>query len=231
MKILDLLSVKGLSFLLLFVGVAIISSSINFSQVLGGPKNQTFTFFQFVGPIAGGFLGAGVGALSVLLAQAVSFITLGSSAEPITFLRFLPMIFATIYFAKYSKGKLHSAVVPLLCMIAFILHPVGGQAWFYSLYWLIPALVLLVPENLFARSLGATFTAHSIGSIIWLYSFPSTPEFWIALIPIVAFERLLFACGISASFVAFNTVLARVETVAKSGMLHIDKRYVLFAKN
>ncbi|MEM4348638.1 MAG: hypothetical protein QXN37_03655 [Candidatus Anstonellaceae archaeon] len=227
MEIKDLFSVKGLTFLALFTLISVIASSINFSEVLGGPSNQTFTFFQFIGPIAGGFLGAGVGILSVVLAQLASFVILGKSLEVINVLRFLPMVFAAFYFAKYAKGKLTQAAVPLLCMAAFVLHPVGSQAWVYSLYWLIPLIALILPENLFARSLGATFTAHSIGSVIWLYSFPSTPEFWIALIPVVAFERLLFASGIAVSFVAFSTVLARVDAIAKSGLIHIDRRYVV----
>jgi len=230
MKVENVLSAKGLSFLLLFTLVALVASQINFSQVLGNEPNQSFTLFQFMGPIAGGFLGAGAGVLAVLLAQVVSFIWLGKPVDIINIVRLAPMLFAAFYFAKYSKGKLVQALVPLACMALFIAHPIGAQVWFYSLYWLIPAAVLLLPENLFARSLGSTFTAHSIGSIIWLYAFPSTAAFWVALIPVVAFERLLFASGISVSYVAFNTVLSRVEAVAKSGLVAIDRRYVLLAQ-
>ena len=230
MKIENVLSAKGLAFLLLFTSIALTASGINFSQVLGGAPNQSFTFFQFMGPIAGGFLGAGAGVLSVMLAQLVSFFWLGQKVELINVLRLAPMLFAAFYFAKYAKGKLVQAVVPLACIALFIIHPVGAQAWFYSLYWLIPAIVLVLPEHLFLRSLGSTFTAHSIGTIIWLYAFPSTAAFWLALIPVVAFERLLFASGISVSYVAFNTVLSRVELVAKSGIVAIDRRYVFFAQ-
>jgi hypothetical protein len=230
MKVENVLSAKGLLFLLLFTAVALVASSINFSQVLGGAPNQSFTLFQFMGPIAGGFLGAGAGVLSVLLAQVVSFIWLGKAVDLVNMLRLAPMLFAAFYFAKYSKGKLVQAAVPLACMALFIAHPVGQQAWVYSLYWLIPAIVLFLPERLFLRSLGSTFTAHSIGSIVWLYAFPSTAAFWLALIPVVAFERFLFASGISASYVAFNTLLSRVDAVAKSGLVAIDRRYALFAQ-
>lgn len=226
MKIENVLSVKGIAFLALFTALAAFASSINFSQALGA-DNQYFTLFQFFGPIAGGFLGAGAGMLSVLLAQLVSFVLLGKSIEPINILRLAPMLFAVLYFAKYAKGKLMQAAVPLICMALFMLHPVGAQAWYYSLYWLIPAIALLIPEHLFLRSLGATFSAHAIGGIIWLYTLPTTPEFWVALIPIVAFERFLFAAGISASYVAFNTAFARVEAIAKSGIVSLDRRYIL----
>jgi len=162
MKIENVLSAKGLFFLLLFTAAVLVADRVNFSKVLGA-ENQSFTFFQFLGPIAGGFLGAGAGILSVLLAEIISFIYLGKSIELINILRLAPMLFAALYFAKYSKGKFFQAAVPLACMALFITHPVGSQAWYYSLYWLIPAAVLLLPENLFLRSLGATFTAHSIG--------------------------------------------------------------------
>ena len=229
MKIENVLSAKGVAFIALFTALAVAASNINFSQVLGAP-NQTFTFFQFMGPIAGGFLGAGAGILSVLLAQVVSFVWLGKSLELINILRLAPMLFAALYFAKYAKGKIIQAAVPLICMALFMLHPIGSQAWYYSLYWLIPAIALALPEHLFLRSLGATFTAHAIGGIIWLYFIPTTPAFWLALIPIVAFERTLFAAGISVSYVAFNTLFSRVDALAKSGILTIDRRYVLFAQ-
>lgn len=229
MKIENVLSAKGFAFLLLFSAAVMVADNINFSKALG-TESQYFTLFQFMGPIAGGFLGAGVGALSVLLAETISFIYLGKAFEPINVLRLAPMLFAALYFAKYSKGKLAQAAVPIACMALFMLHPVGSQAWQYSLYWLIPAIALMLPERLFLRSLGSTFTAHSIGGIIWLYLIPTTPAFWMALIPIVAFERILFALGISGSYIAFNTALGRVEAIAASGMVAIDRRYVLMAQ-
>ena len=229
MKIENILSTKGLAFLLLFSALVLVADSINFSQALG-VQNQFFTLFQFMGPIAGGFLGAMAGTLSVLLAEIISFIYLGKAFELINLLRLAPMLFAALYFAAYSKGKLAQSAVPIACMALFMLHPVGSQAWQYSLYWLIPAIALMLPEHLFLRSLGSTFTAHSIGGIIWLYFIPTTPAFWMALIPIVAFERILFALGISGSYIAFNTLLSRFEAVAKSGMVAIDRRYVLMAQ-
>ena len=227
MKIENVLSAKGLAFLLLFSLIVVIANGINFSPILGGETNKSFTLFQFMSPIAGGFLGAGVGVLSVLLAEVISFVWMGKQIELLNVLLLAPALFATLYFAKYSKGKLLTAAVPLVCMALFVLHPVGAQAWYYSLYWLIPLVALLIPEHLFLRSLGATFTAHSIGSVIWLYMFPSTAALWIALIPVVAFERFLFASGISVSYIAFNTLFAHVDAIVKSGAVLIDRRYVV----
>ena len=226
MKIENVTSAKGIAFVLLFSAMALVASAINFSAILGAP-NQSFTFFQFMGPIAGGFLGAGAGVLSVLLAQVISFIYLGTAPNLFSIALIFPMLFAALYFAKYAKGKLSQAAVPIICMALFIINPVGSQAWYYSLYWLVPLIVLLLPENLFLRSLGSTFTAHAVGSIAFLYLIPSTPALWMALIPIVAYERLMFASGISVSYVAFNTVFSRVEAIAKSGIVSIDRRYVV----
>jgi len=227
MKIENVLSAKGLAFVMLFSLLVLAANNVNFSPILGGAANQSFTLFQFTGHVAGGFLGAGIGALSVLLAEVVSFVWLGKSISLLNMALLAPMLFATAYFALYSRGKFAGAAVSLVCMAAFIAHPVGQQAWIYSLYWLIPAVALALPEHLFLRSLGSTFTAHSIGSVVWLYAFPSTPAFWLALIPVVAFERFMFASGISISYVAMNALFARVEAIAKSGVIAIDRRYAI----
>ena len=225
MKIGNILSAKGLAFVMLFSLLVLAANSMNFSSILGGTANKSFTLFQFMGPVAGGFMGAGVGAVSVLLAEVISFFWLGTGVNMLNIILLAPMLAATAYFAAYSRGKFAGAAVSLACMAAFIAHPVGAQAWVYSLYWLVPAIALALPEHLFLRSLGSTFTAHSIGSVVWLYAFPSTPAFWLALIPVVAFERLLFASGISISYVALNALFARVEAVAKSGLVSLDYRY------
>ena len=50
-----------------------------------------------------------------------------------------------------------------------------------------------------------------------------TAEAWLLLIPVVAFERGLFAAGISVSHVLFNTILSRIAAFAKSDCFHIDE--------
>lgn len=219
---------RDFAFLAIFGIAALVAARINFSQALGAP-NQYFTMFQFFGPVAAAFIGPVLGIGAILASEVVNVILLGKSFTLLEIARLFPMLFASYYFVKFGKGKLVQVIVPLACIILFISHPVGAQAWFFSLYWLIPALATLFPLRLFARSLGATFTAHAIGGVVWLYLLPTTPAFWVALIPIVAFERLMFASGISVSYVAFNTLLARVEFIVKSGVVAIDGRYVLFS--
>ena len=221
---------KKLVFLLLFAVLTFVGYQINFSQIIGA-EAQYFTFFQFFGPMAGAFLGPVFGAISVLVAEVGDYLLLGKAFDAIGLLRLAPMVLAAVYFAG-QKNKLSqaSAVIPLACMALFWLHPVGAEAWIYPLYWLIPIGAKLLSKRLFFRSLGATFTAHAIGSVLWLYTVPMPAEAWLGLIPVVAAERLLFALGISVSYLGMNTVLARLENVLPSGVVNVDARYVLSRK-
>jgi hypothetical protein len=196
---------KRIIFVALFFVLVLIGKNINFSPVIGA-ENQFFTLYQFFGPTAGAFLGPIFGGIAVLFAQIADFLILGKEFSLIALLRMLPMIFAVIYFA--NRKKFVGAIVPLLCMVLFIVHPIGKQVWIFSLYWLIPILGSLFPRRfLLLKSLGATFTAHAIGSVLWLYTVPMEAGQWLALIPTVAYERLIFACGIAVSYVFINTVL------------------------
>jgi len=227
-----LFSTKRIIFLLIFIAMVLIGKKINFSSVIGA-ENQFFTLFQFFGPIAGAFLGPLFGVISVLGAELADFLLVGKAFSLINLVRLTPMLFAAYYFG--TKKKNLSILIPLICMALFVLHPIGRQAWFYSLYWLIPVfgkvLPKKIPGKLFFKSLGATFTAHAIGSTAWLYTIPMTPQQWIMLIPIVAYERFLFASGIAISYVAINTVLDKLVNKLKipADILHIDKNY-LFSK-
>ena len=195
-----------------------------------GESGKAFTLFEFFGPMAGGFLGVG-GLVVVGLAKLFGFVMGGSEITLIGLLKLSPMMFAAYYFWKNGARKLTDKVaifVPVVAMIAFWMHPVGQQAWFYALYWVIPVAAKFMPQNLFLRSLGATFMAHCVGSILFLYTIPTNPSLWVMLIPIVAIERTLFAAGISASYVIFTNVLNAVDKAFDVGRyLNLEKGYVL----
>ena len=196
---------KRIVFIAIFFALVLIGKNINFSSVIGA-ENQFFTLYQFFGPTAGAFLGPIFGGITVFFAHIADFLILGKEFTLINVLRMLPMIFAVIYFA--NRKKLLGAIVPLLCVVLYIAHPIGRASWLYSMYWLIPILGSLFPRKfLLLKSLGATFTAHAVGSVLWLYTVPMEAGQWLALIPTVAYERLIFACGIAVSYVLFNTVL------------------------
>jgi len=100
---------------------------------------------------------------------------------------------------------------PLVCMVLFVLHPIGKEAFIYSLYWLIPVFFyFLQNKSVFFMALTSTFLAHCMGSIIWLYTVEMSSGQWLALIPIVAVERLVFACGISIIYFCVNWCMSKI---------------------
>jgi hypothetical protein len=127
---------------------------------------------------------------------------------------------------------LHIAL-PLTCIILFITNPAGKQAAPYASYWLIPIalwtlrILNLTPTNTwFATSLNAlqsTFIAHAVGSIIWLYVVPMSANQWLALIPVVAIERLLIA-GMSVLALQAMVAIAQTATKAKTRMVRYAGR-------
>ena len=230
MEFKKIMTKKGFVFLILFSALAFAGQRINFSALVG-TDNQFFTLFQFFGPIAGSFLGPVVGVAAVLIAEAANFFAVGSEWTALNLVRLLPMLFAAYYFGV-NKDKIKvGIVVPLAAIALFVLHPIGRQAWFFSLYWTIPIIVKILPQkysqNAFLRSLGATFTAHSVGGAAWVWTVPMTANQWAGLIPVVAYERILFALGITGAYILFNTLLDKLDSRLTSDAVHIDKKYVL----
>jgi len=224
---------RGAIFLALFAVLTLIGTQFNFSAIIGA-DNQFFTLYQFFGPVAGGFLGSIGGVIAVATAEIIGFVFSGKELNLINILRLTPMLFAAYYFSKNKdrmfKDKL-GIIIPTAAMVAFWMHPVGAQAWEYALLWTIPMLSKMLPDRLILRSLGATFTAHAVGSVMFIYFISAmTPAVWLALIPIAMFERSVFAVGISVSYIAFASVLNAVEVATDFNIgryLNIERKYVI----
>ena len=235
MKTNKIFSKKKIIFLLLFSGLALIGMNINFSALVGA-ENQYFTLFQFFGPIAGSFLGPVVGVIAVFIAEIVDLIVSDKALTLLNIGRLFTMLFATYFFATDAK-KMLKIITPLAAIFLFVLHPVGREVWFFTLYWTIPIIATLLPKkysnSLVARSLGATFTAHAVGGALWIWTVPMTAAQWIGLIPIVAYERLLFAAGIVISYIVVNAfldkTLDKLKIKVPSNILHINKKFTLSA--
>jgi len=170
------------------------------------------------------FLGPVFGAVAIIFARSADLLINGAEFTVFDIARIFTMVFAAWYFVNYKKNYAMLAI-PAIAMAMFFLHPVGSQVWYYSLYWLIPVAAFFLRENLWLRSLGASFTAHAVGSVAFLYTFTTSPELWLMLIPIVAIERILFATGIAASYISFNNLLNRYFSRDKT--ISIDKKYSL----
>ena len=205
---------KKLFFLALFSIIGFVALQIPFNKIMG--SNVSFTLFDFFAPIAGGFLGPVFGIASVF---AVEVINLFIKHTPITtgsIIRLFPTLFAVLYFALASKKNSSTSLttkwflmVPVLCILAFIAHPIGRQVPYYALmFWLIPVIAYFKRDNLFIKSLGATFTAHAVGGAAWIWAFNLPAVVWKGLIPVVIAERLLFATGIAASYIVLKYTLS-----------------------
>ena len=184
------------------------------------------------------FLGLGNGLAAVLIAKLAGVVVLGQPLEIAALVRLaLPVAAGAAFFYAYKQnGERNGAdetnaskktsagvwlnrfvqfAIPLAAMAAFVFHPAifGTIAMAYALWWTIPIAAAILPKNLFLRSLGATFNQHAVGSVLFLYFVPglANPAIWIALIPVVAVERLVFASGISVSYVCVNKVMAWLE--------------------
>lgn len=158
-------------------------------------------------PVAGAFSGITGSSVLVGLLFALRLLT-GSAASLSILAHFLPGLFAAYYWA--SNSFLMRVCVPAACAVMFAAHPVGYEALIYSIFWLIPMAVYFSNnKSLFATALGSTFTAHAIGSVIWLYTVPMISEQWINLMPLVVFERCVMALGMVAVYRATNWIFAR----------------------
>lgn len=121
--------------------------------------------------------------------------SLFTSLSPLLFfLHRLPIYFATIALRRwdYKIGVL----LPLVAIILFCIHPVGSQVFYYAFYWFIPIGIYgFGKDTIYCRALIASFIAHAVGSVVWLYYGTISSEIWLALIPLVIIERLLIAAG------------------------------------
>ncbi|MFA5306121.1 MAG: hypothetical protein WC365_01590 [Candidatus Babeliales bacterium] len=135
-----------------------------------------------------------------IVAGAIGTVCALFTGLPLTF--GLPSLAATLSWACSSSSQrshrimnfiLH-CLLPLICMTIFMTHPIGSQAWYYALYWLIPVAIWLSSlEHVFMRALQSTFVAHALGGTMWLITGSLTASQWSALVPVVAFERFMIA--------------------------------------
>lgn len=197
---------KKLLFLALFTILGFLSLQVPFNKLAG--SNVSFTLFDFFAPIAGAFLGPVFGIASVLTVQVVNNLVKDTAWTTGAIIRLFPTLFAVYYFATIQKksGQWILAV-PVLAILAFLAHQNGRQVPHYTLFWLIPLIAYRFKNNLYMKSLGATFTAHAVGGAAWIWAFNLRAQVWQGLIPVVISERLLFAAGITVSYILVKHTL------------------------
>lgn len=202
-------SSKKLLFLSIFTLLGFLSLQVPFNKLAG--SNVSFTLFDFFAPIAGAFLGPFFGIGSVLTVEVINNLVKQTPWTTGSIIRLFPILFATYYFATIQKkgsGKWILAV-PIFSILIFLAHPIGRQVPHYPLmFWLIPLIAYRFRNNLYLKSLGATFTAHSVGGAAWIWAFNLKASVWQGLIPVVISERLLFAAGIAVSYLVVKYALS-----------------------
>jgi hypothetical protein len=209
---------RKILFAIIFTILGLLAFQISINEIVG--SGQSFTLFEFLGPIGGMFLGPILGGISAFAVRALNVILFHQKLDLLTVIRFLPAMMAAVYFGLKTKK---TAIIFPICITLFLLNPIGRQAWMYSLIWLIPFVATFFKKKLILNSLGATFTAHAVGSVIFLYTFGLTPAIWISLIPVVFIERGVFTLGIWTSCVAFNFVLEKIPYFKPELILNAGK--------
>lgn len=166
--------------------VVILARLLPFNIIIGS-NHAMFSWSSIFAPVVAGQCG---------FSWVLSFIItkkLWIAPSLILLLHRVPLLIAARAFQK--RDLFITGLLPIVCMALFMVHPIGAQAWPYALYWLIPFILCFMQDVVWVRALQASFIAHAVGSIIWLYSGSIPSEVWMGLIPIVACERLLIAGG------------------------------------
>jgi len=195
-------------------------TKIKFGPILG--TNMKFSLSVFFGPTLAKIFGVTYGTSTIILTHVLGLLAgifwpgsrfIYKIKAVKDYFTFLPIIFAGIYFAKVFKGNKKLIIIPLLCILLFLINPIGRTVWFYSGFWLIPIIISSFKDKLdklfkfpifkiYGYSLGAAFVDHAIGSVIYLYLLKIPANFWIEAIPMTIIERLMIAAGIELFYLA-----------------------------
>jgi len=187
-------------------------TKIKFGPILG--TKMKFSFVAFFGPTLAKIFGIGYGTGIIILTNLIGLIA-GVYKIKATkdYFTFLPIIFAGVYFSKIFRGNKKLIIIPLICILLFVINPIGKTVWFYSGFWLIPISLSLFKEKIdkvfkiplfkiYGYSLASAFVDHAVGSVIYLYLLKIPAHFWVEAIPMTIIERLMIAAGIELCYFA-----------------------------
>ena len=174
-----------------------------------GSKMAFFSFNQCLTPVMGFFTGTTHNLLIFGFRTAFAFFTMDITLSACTY--HLPTLSGTLYLTTHSR--IVRLALPLLCIIFFIMHPVGAKSMLYTVYWIPPVLMAFYkPRSIFLQAVGSTLTTHAVGSVFWLYTHQTNPLFWHSLLSVVWMERLLFALFMTATYYGATACYTRVNT-------------------
>ena len=225
--------VKGF-FSILFAALFMVLTKVKLTHILG--TNMKFSASVFFGPTIASIIGIVPGTLSIVLAHIFGLLIGFYKIKNITsYLVFLPIMMAGIYFAKMFKGDRKMTIPAIIAILLFLAHPIGRRVWFYSAFWLVPIFVSLFksksdvilrfkPFKVYAYALGSAYVDHAIGSIMYLYYFNIPAHFWIEAIPLTFVERFIMAAGITISYFGVKAAMKALKEVAVSVAVVVRER-------
>lgn len=198
----------------------IISKFLSFGPLMGILKGKILAT-QVILPLLGAFTG-GISLLLISTLYTILYSPFKLSLYFISSVYHIPSFFAALSFGRFNSKKLAinsgiiNYLIPLICSIAFIAHPVGSFVPFYTLYWGVPVLVQYFNlKSIFARSLAATFVAHALGTVFFIYSFDTDISFWVNLSKIVWLERLVLAASMSSAYLLINYLVLKFKALSQ----------------
>ena len=171
-----------------------------------GSHTAFFSLGNCIGPAVGRYGGRWSALLYYLLLTFIRIFTLKSFSISLVVYH-IPTLCGALFFSSIApyhqspskKFRIIAVLLPLVCIVAFSLHPLGNHAVLYTLPWIFSSLIACgISHNIFLVSLATTLTSHAVGSVMWLYTHPLSAEVWLALIPLVCLERVVLALGLTS---------------------------------
>jgi hypothetical protein len=178
-------------------------------NVIFGSFASFFSCIAICMPLSGAFGGASGAFLCLAISSLFKMYSIGIAKLVISY--HIPTFFASLYWT--IKSRLFRIGVPAFCFLLFVMHPVGASSFIFALYWLIPIAISAKSHNsLFLTALASTFTAHAVGSVLYLYCTTITPLTWYTLLPIVPLERIAIATAMVALYKTYALISSHLLT-------------------
>jgi len=218
------LIIPKIFFSVLFSALFIVLTKVKLTPIFG--TETKFSASVMFGPVLSGLLGIKLGTLTIIASHVVGVIIgLYKIKSIMNLFVFTPILVGGIYFARMFRGDIRLVLIPTICIVLFLLHPIGREVWFYSLFWFIPIVITKFKSiidrilkhhiaQVYSYSFGTAFVDHSVGSIIYLYFMNIPAQFWIAAIPFTFVERAVIAAGITFSYLFVKTSIKIMQDVA-----------------
>lgn len=166
-----------------------------------GSSTGCFSATQAYTPILGRRGGTKT-SISYYVLRTLYRICITGSLSSLVLFYHIPTFFGSMYSSLLGPSqtswvlKIALSLSCLLCILLFGMHPIGSQALPYAAFWVVPLVMPFVKtNNRFAHALAGTLAVHAVGSILWLHTHSMSPQVWLALIPLVCIERIVFALG------------------------------------